>query len=304
MSVPDFQSMMLPLLQFAQDGTEHAMSEARDAIARAFGLTDVDRRELLPSGVQRSLDNRVSWATHYLRHANLLVRTSRGKFAITGRGREVLDSPPPRIDIAYLRRYPEFVEFHTPRHEPDLSPGVDPNGGSAPDTPEAILDRTHLAWKRAFADELLERVKACSPAFFEQLVVDLLSAMGYGGSRRDAAQAVGASGDGGVDGVIKEDRLGLDVIYVQAKRWDGAVGRPVVQGFAGSLEGFRARKGIIITTSSFSQQAYEYVERIDKRIVLIDGAKLAGFMVDNGIGVTEVARYVVQRIDSDYFGEE
>ncbi|MBC6937830.1 MAG: hypothetical protein DWB42_18655 [Chloroflexi bacterium] len=184
-----------------------------------------------------------------------------------------------------------------------MAESVPENEPERTNTPEEILEASYQDLRTDLAKELLERVKACSPRFFEKLVVDLLLAMGYGGSRKDAGAAIGQSGDGGIDGIIKEDRLGLDIVYVQAKRWDGTVGRPVVQAFAGSLEGFRARKGVFITTSTFSKDAREYVERIEKKIVLIDGEQLAQFMIDYGIGVTEVATYTVKKADQDYFGE-
>jgi restriction system protein len=301
MAIPDFQTMMLPLLRIAQDGEEHTNAEAREGIATEFSLTEEDRRELLPSGKQRTLDNRVAWALSYLRHALLLESTGRGRFRITSRGRQVLQQPPERITIAFLRQFPEFVEFQKGGQEETPKPKVAVCDEGQ--TPEEALATVYDRWREQFAAELLQRTKECSPAFFEELVLDLLVAMGYGGSRREAAQAVGRSGDGGIDGVIREDRLGLDVVYVQAKRWDQTVSRGLVQAFAGSLEGHRANKGVMITTSRFSAQASEFATLIGKRIVLIDGERLADLMLDFGVGVSDIASYTVKRIDEDYFSE-
>ena len=304
MTVPDFQSLMLPLLRVAGDGQEHTSAQARDALASELGLTEQDRREMLPSGTQRTFDNRVGWALVYLKRAALLRSTGRGRFRVTDRGLEVLENPPSRITNRFLRRFAEFVEWQSRgRRTRGDDPGVPTEDlvGEEEQTPEEAIESSYQHWRQTLAQDLLERVSTCSARFFEQLVLDLLLAMGYGGSRRDAAEAVGQSGDAGIDGIIKEDRLGLDVVYVQAKRWDGTVGRPVVQAFAGSLEGHRARKGVLITTSRFSSAARDYVGRIEKRIVLLDGAQLADLMIDHGIGMSDVATYTVRRVDSDYF---
>ncbi len=300
MAVPDYQSLMLPLLKIAIDGQEHGISEVFDTIALQLRLTDHDRKELLPSGNQPRFENRVRWAALYLRKAGLLERPGRGKFRITERGLEVLKDSPSNIDVNYLMRFPEFVEFRFPSQEVEKQKEIKKVG----ETPEEILEASYQDLRRALADELIERVKSCSPRFFERVVVSLLVAMGYGGSRQDAGEAIGKTGDGGIDGIINEDKLGLDVVYVQAKRWEGAVGRPDVQKFAGSLEGQRARKGVLITTSQFSPKAKDYVGRIEKKIVLIDGEKLAQLMIDYGIGVTEVASFTMKKIDLDYFGDE
>lgn len=306
MAIPDFQSFLLPLLELLADGRERAHGELVEALALRFGLTDDERKELLPSGKQERFLNRVSWARSYLKRALLVENTGRGWVKITPRGVEALQSRPERIDIKYLMRFPEFAESRQAsrrnnRHAEDAAAD---ETDDIVQTPEEMLEAAHQSLRRELARELLERVKSVSPRFFERLVVDLLVAMGYGGSRKDAGQAVGQSGDGGIDGIIKEDRLGLDVVYVQAKRWEGTVGRPVVQAFAGSLEGQRARKGVLITTSQFSQDARDYVSRIEKKIVLIDGEQLAQLMIDYGIGVAEVASYIVKRIDADYFDQD
>jgi len=301
MAVPDYQSLMLPLLRLAGDREVRSIDSAVEATAQEFGLTDEDRRELLPSGRQRRFDNRVAWAVTYLKKAGLLESAGRGRFKITDRGLEVLRAQPPRIDVRFLERFDEFREFRNASRTHDGQGGAD--GGEVDQTPEEILEASYQQLRQALEQELLQRVLVCSPAFFEKLVVDLLVALGYGGSRKDAGEAVGRTGDDGIDGVIKEDRLGLDIVYIQAKRWQRTVGRPEVQAFAGSLEGQRARKGVFITTSQFTKDAIDYVGRIEKKIVLIDGPTLARLMVEHGVGVAEAATYSVRRIDLDYFDE-
>ncbi len=303
MAIPDFQSFMLPLLKFASDGKEHSQSEASEALSHHFSITESDRREMLPSGRQTRFNNRVAWANVYLRKSGFLESTRRGRFKITERGQEILRSNPARIDVKFLMKNgdAEFREFHRPsrqdgNHE---EPSIE-----TVRTPREIMDAGYQEMRRDLSQEIIKRIKSSSPRFFEHLVVELLVAMGYGGSRKDAGEAVGQSGDGGVDGIIKEDRLGLDVIYLQAKRWEGTVGRPIVQAFAGSLEGHRARKGVLITTSQFSPDALDYVTRIEKKIVLIDGDELAKLMIDYGIGVAADATYEIKRLDTDYFEEE
>jgi restriction system protein len=303
MSVPDFQSFMLPLLKFSSDGVDHSHSEAADALARHFKVTDADRREMLPSGRQTRFDNRIAWSVVYLRKAGFLESPKRGRFRITGRGQEILKSNPDRIDKKFLQEHggPEFQEFSRPSRQ---SGNHEESSNETVRTPREMMEAGYWELRRDLAQELLNRIKSCSPRFFEQLVVDLLVKMDYGGSPKDAGEAVGHSGDGGIDGIIKEDKLGLDVIYIQAKRWEGTVGRPLVQAFAGSLEGHRARKGVMITTSQFSADARDYVTRIEKKIILIDGEELAQLMIDHGVGVADEASYVIKRLDIDYFDEE
>ena len=299
MASPDFQTLMLPLLQLAGDGKEHSIGEAIQRLADESSLTADERQHMLPSGRQATFNNRVAWASSYLRNAGLLASTGRGRFAITSRGQAVLSKPPGRIEIGFLMQWPEFRAFRGAKDDDGQEGG--PTSGVVEQTPEEAMESTAHLLRTAVEAEILARTKGCSPSFFERLVVELLVAMGYGGSRTDAGQAIGQAGDGGVDGIIKEDKLGLDVVYVQAKRWDSSVGRPVVQAFAGSIEGFKARKGVMITTSSFTADARDYVKAIEKRIVLIDGMELARLMFEHGIGVTDVSSYVVKRIDADYF---
>jgi restriction system protein len=304
MAVPDFQTIMLPLLQMFSDDRIHQIKDLVEPLADKFGLTQEQRAEMLPSGRQQTFRNRIAWSRTYLTKAGLLERTGRGAYRITQRGRLVLQNPPSRIDINFLNQYPEFVDFRARKNSNEQEKLAPTPTASSESTPFEILESSYHELRKELAQDLLDEVKSSPPEFFEQLVIDLLVAMGYGGSRSDAGQAVGGSGDGGIDGIIKEDRLGLDAIYLQAKRWENPVSRPVVQAFAGSLEGHRARKGVMITTSTFSRDAHHYVGLIEKKIVLIDGEQLAQLMIDHGIGVTEVQTYSVYRIDSDYFSEE
>lgn len=301
MAVPGFESFFNPVLDIAADGAEHSLNEARERIAGAMSLTETDLGELLPSGKQTRFDNRVSWAISYLVQGGVLMRPRRGVFSITERGRALLAQRHERIDVAVLKQYPEFIEFHKPGGS-----GAAPGAGepSVIVTPEEVLQQAYQSIRGALAGEILTRIKANSPKFFENLVVDLMVAMGYGGSRADAGSSVGQSGDEGVDGIIKEDRLGLDAIYLQAKRWDGTVGRPELQKFVGALHGKRAKKGVFITTGRFSDDAISYVASIDPKVILIDGPTLANYMIDFSLGVATAATYDLKRIDSDYFTEE
>lgn len=303
MAVPDFQSLMLPLLRISANGQEHSLAEARDVLAAEFRLSNADLEELLPSGRQPKFSNRVAWAKSYLQQAGLVVSPRRGHFQVSARGREILKAPPARIDIKFLEQYPEFVEFRSPKAEADDTSSAVPTSQPEPETPEEALEAAHLKMRTGLALELLSRVKAASPQFFERLVVELLLKMGYGGSRRDAGQAIGRAGDEGIDGVISEDRLGLDVVYLQAKKWEGTVGRPEIHKFVGALHGKRAKKGVFITTSTFSADATAYVDHIDPKVVLIDGRRLAELMMDVDVGVNTAATYSVKRVDSDYFDD-
>lgn len=305
MSIPDYQAIMLPLLQFATDKKEHSLRETIEVLADHFCLTEEERKELLPSGRKARFDNRVGWACTYLRKAGLLEATKRSHFQITNRGCDVIKSDPVEINAKFLKQFPEFLEFLEFKNLTDQSEKYLDNGNSLEfttiRTPEEDLELAIQQLTQELGSNLLEIIKKSSPAFFEKLVVDLLVKMGYGGTRKDAGKTVGRTGDGGIDGIINEDRLGLDVIYIQAKRWENSVGRPEIQKFAGALQGFRARKGIFITTSTFSSEAKDYVSRIDTKIVLIDGETLAQLMIENNVGVTPFALYEVKKVDSDYF---
>jgi len=304
--IPDFQTVMLPLLVHLSDGKEHSNQETLKHLAEHFQLRDEELARLLPSGLQAVFTNRVAWAKSHLKAAGMIESPRRGYYKIRPRGLEVLKANPSRVDLRVLNQFPEYVEFRTPKDEvgEPKSPSV-PESTPESDkwTPEDHLDYGYQKIREQLAIELLTKVKDASPAFFEKLVVELLLAMGYGGSRQDAGRTVGRAGDGGIDGVINEDRLGLDVIYVQAKRWDGVVGRPEIQKFAGALQGQRAKKGIFITTSDFTKDANDYAAMIDSRIVLINGVRLSNLMIDHGVGVTHATSYEVKRLDSDYFEE-
>jgi len=305
MAVPDFQSLMLPMMRIVSDGKEHSLREARELLSSQFRLTDMDLEELLASGRQSKFSNRVAWAKSYLQQAGLLVSPRRGHFQISERGMDVLKSPPSRIDIKFLEQYPEFVAFRMPKEtiSATSSASLPIQSEVETETPEEALEAAHVRMRAGLASELLARVKAASPQFFERLVVELLLTMGYGGSRKDAGQAIGKSGDEGIDGVISEDRLGLDIVYLQAKKWEGTVGRPEIQRFVGALHGKRAKKGVFITTGSFSAEAVAYVDHIDPKIVLIDGRRLAELMIDFDVGVNTAATYHLKRVDSDYFDD-
>lgn len=302
MAIPDYQSVMKPLLQFAADKLEHSLREAVDNLAIEFKLTQDELKELLPSGQQFIFVNRVGWARTYLKKAGLLESTRRSHFQITARGLEVLKRAPERIDVKYLDQFDEFKEF---RNLKRAQPGdTEIKDDLLDSTPEEAIETAYKRLRDTLAGDLLQQLKTSSPGLFEKIVVELLVKMGYGGSRKDAGKAIGQSGDEGIDGIIKEDRLGLDIIYIQAKRWDGTVSRPEVQKFAGALQGQRARKGIMITTSTFSKEAHVYASRIDSKIVLIDGEQLAQLMIDHNLGVSPVAIFEVKKVDSDYFSEQ
>jgi restriction system protein len=302
-AIPDYQTLMLPFLRLLADGQEHRAADAVEQLNDEFGLTPEEREQHLTSGPQSVMRNRVGWVCTYLKKAALIEATRRGVFVITDRGRSVLASGPTRIDVKYLGQFPEFVEFRELRRQRSQDEPAQLDA-ALESTPEEALDSAYQHLRVDLELEVLEQVKAASPAFFERLVVELLVRMGYGGSLSDAGQAVGRSGDGGIDGIIKEDRLGLDVIYVQAKKWDSTVGRPEIQKFAGALQGHRARKGVFLTTASFSAEAIDFASRIDSKVILIDGPTLAKFMIESDVGVSPWQTYEVKRIDTDYFAEE
>lgn len=303
MAIPDYQTIMLPLLKFAGDKQEHSIRETIEHIAVLFKLNEQDRKELLPSGQQYVIDNRVGWARTYLKKAGLLETPKRSYFTITDLGLEVLRKNIPEINIKYLAQFPQFVEFRS-KKEKDDSEEPEEVATNSSQTPQELLEYGYQKIKKDLAQEILSVVKQCSPRFFEKLVVELLLKMGYGGSLKDAGKAVGQSGDGGIDGIIKEDKLGLDVIYLQAKRWEGVVGSGEIRNFVGSLVGQKANKGVFITTSGFTKDSLEYVKTITHKVILIDGEMLTQLMIENDVGVSKVISYDVKKIDSDYFVEE
>lgn len=299
MTIPDYQTIMSPLLRLLSDGKEYAFRDTVELLAGQFKLSDSELREMLPSGQQTVFHNRVGWARTYMKKAGLVESPRRGFLKITDRGMKVIKSNPGRIDDNFLDQFPEFVEFKKLKREKPIVLSSDQL-----ETPEEVLENSFQSLRQSLANDLLEQIKTSPPSLFEKIVVKLLVSMGYGGTLRDAGQAIGKSGDEGIDGIIKEDRLGLDIIYVQAKRWANTVGRPEIQKFAGALQGQKAKKGVFITTSDFSKDAFDYAAKIDSKIVLIDGEQLAQYLIDHNIGVTPVANYEVKRIDSDYFSEE
>jgi restriction system protein len=302
MAIPDYETLMLPVLQYVSDGKEHPLKEITAHMADLFKLSAEEREQRIPSGQSTYIQNRTGWAKTYLKKAGLLASPKRGVIQITDRGREVLSRKPARIDGAFLEQFQEFKDFQARSNSQQDSEPVQTQSIER-QTPEETIEQSYIALRSQLADELLEQIKGCSPDFFERLVVDVIVAMGYGGTQRDAAKATQRSNDGGIDGIIKQDRLGLDTIYIQAKKWDESrpIHRPEIQKFAGALQGVRARKGIFITTSAFSDGAREYVATIDSKIVLIDGTELAQLMIDHGIGVTPHQTYEIKRLDSDYF---
>lgn len=298
MAIPTFQEITLPLLNLANDGQVRSLAAARKELAVHFKLTVAEEAELLPSGRQGRFANRVAWAKVYLERARVLSSPGRGQFEITPRGREILTNPPAILDIKYMERFPEFLEFRSKPQESAVTTVEVAESG----TPEEALEAAYQTIRAGLASEILERVKSASPRFFELLVVELLLKMGYGRTGGNG-EAIGKSGDEGIDGVIAEDRLGLEMVYLQAKRWEGTVGRPDIQKFVGALHGQRAKKGVFLTTSTFSSEALNYVRTIDPRVALIDGAQLAQFMIDYNVGVAPDRSYEVKKIDSDYFEE-
>ena len=297
MAIPDYQQIMLPLLKFAGDKEEHTTREVIDHISKFFKLNENEKKELLSSGQQTIIYNRVGWARTYLKKSGLLESTRRGYFRITKSGLEVLERNPPEIDVKYLEQFPEFADFKTSKRQKKQE--------HLPLTPLEMIEDGYEKIKGELAQELLRLVKNSQPDFFEKLVVDLLLKMGYGGSLREAGMAIGKIGDEGIDGIIKEDKLGLDNIYIQAKKWEGTVGRPEIQKFVGALKGRKAKKGIFITSSNFSENAKDYAERIDDpRLVLIDGEQLGELLIDNNIGVSTITTYRIKKIHMDHFSEE
>lgn len=307
--IPDYQTLMLPVLRHAAGG-ECRVGPVAEKIADEFGLTPAEREEMLPSGRQRVLNNRIHWAKFYMTKAGLIVSPARGRFLASEAGRALLAGHPTRIDVALLETIPAFADYYQSvgRSNAEVpSPGASTDDvPSTEATPEERIDAAHQALLVALRAELLDRIVQNSPAFFEGLIIDLLVTMGYGGSHKDAARQLGRSGDGGVDGIINEDRLGLDRVYIQAKRYGAAssVGRPEVQAFVGSLVGLGADKGVFVTTSTFSQQARDFVRHLAQRVVLIDGRDLADLMIEHDVGVRSYRVVSFKRLDEDFFAEE
>jgi restriction system protein len=309
MPIPSHEDAMLPVLRELADGQAQHRRMLADRMAEHFGLSADERAQMLPSGKAPVIRSRTGWALSYMKQAGLVASPRRGWYEITPLGRDVLAASPERIDNDYLMRFDGFRDFKVRSRQGesdgmDAEPVTKSESSAAPsEPPDEALERAYARLRDAVEAELMDTVKNVAPSFFEELVIDLLVRMGYGGNRAEAARAIGRTGDGGIDGVIDEDRLGLDSIYVQAKRWEGSVGRPEIQKFAGALQGQRATKGIFITTSTFTRDAEEYAQRIGIRIVLIDGRRLSSLMFEHDVGVSAKRTYVVKDVDGDYFEE-
>jgi restriction system protein len=301
--IPDYQTLMLPLLKLVADGKEYEFKKLIDVLATQFNLTEEEKSEFLPSGQSLLFPNRVGWARTYLKKAGLLDAPRRGIITITERGKDTLNEDPPEINIKYLSKFEEFIQFKLQSRVEKNDISLITNEEAKKQTPEELLESGYESIRGSLEEEILSKLKSVHPSFFERIVVQLLVRMGYGGSIQDAGKAIGKSGDEGIDGIIKEDKLGLDVIYVQAKRWEGIIGRPELHKFVGALAGQGAKKGIFITTSSFTKEARDYSPKNETKIVLIDGEKLAQYMIDHNLGVSIQNTYEIKKVDLDYFGE-
>ena len=303
MAIPDFQTLMLPFLKAVEDGKEHPFKDVVEKLSIEFRLTQDELAEMLPSRRAPIFYNRVAWAKFYLKKAGLIAQIKRSYLSLTQLGQTALNSKPAQINIKYLEQFPDYLSFKE-NLSTNSQTETKSNEAESTSTPEEILENAYSKLNASLVVVILENIMQCSPNFFERLVVELLLSMGYGGTRAGAGRAIGQSGDGGIDGIIDEDRLGLDAIYIQAKRWEGVVGRPEIQKFVGALQGQRAHKGVFITTSEFTKEAQEYVKNINNKVVLINGFSLAKLMIENNVGVSIAATYSVKKIDSDYFVDE
>jgi restriction system protein len=297
MAIPDYQTIMLPLLKLVRDKQVYKMSSVTESLAVQYNLTDEERAVTIRSGTQSLFYNRVAWARSYLVKAGMLKTPIRGCIEISDSGLELLSQNPRKITAKMLK--PLF-------ESQDIQNGIDDktHDTTAERTPDELIAEGYQSIRDNLAEELLAEVKASTPQFFERMVVDLLVQMGYGGSMKDAGEAIGRSGDEGIDGIIKEDRLGLDVIYIQAKKWENNIAPSEIQKFVGALQGKNANKGVFITTSSFSKNAIEYASKVGTNVILVDGNQLAQLMIDYNVGVSSVSFYEIKRIKSDYFIDE
>jgi restriction system protein len=305
MPIPEFQSFFYPFLNLAKDGQEHSLQEVRDHLTNFFSLTEDEKAEKVPSGTQTKFDNRIYWTKSYFVKAKLLESSKRAHFRITERGLNFLNRFQNEITVKDLKEIDEFKEFSQGNGESESTEQVSQNDISIFEdkTPIEKLEESYQIIHNELAEQLLEKVKDNTWQFFEDLVVDLMVKMGYGGSRNRAGEKLKRTSDEGIDGIINEDKLGLDLIYLQAKRWtkDGGIGRPEIQKFVGALHGQRAKKGVFITTSYFAKTAYDYVKTIDPKVILIDGATLANLMIENNVGTSTVESYQIKKVDLDYF---
>ena len=308
MEIPDFQSIMLPLLKYSSDKIEHSTNETINALAKLYNLSDSDLQKMLPSGTQSIFYNRVFWAKAHLKMSGLIENTKRAHFKITQDGINLLNQKIEKINLNLLKTIPKYIEHFEnqkkEKNDKDISDEVGLIDNENTLTPEENIEYFYQNIRKALSQDLLTKIKKCSPSFFERLVVELIVKMGYGGSIKDAGKAIGKSGDEGIDGIIKEDKLGLDTIYIQAKRWEGNVGRQELQKFVGALAGQGAKKGIFITTSNFTKEALLYSPKNETKIVMIDVEQLADLLIDYDLGVTKIIKYEIKRIDNDYFEDE
>lgn len=301
MAIPQFKYFILPFLQHLSDNKEHTMKEVEDGLAAKFNLSESQLAQITPSGRMTIFSNRVGWAKTYLKKAGLIDAPKRALFKITQEGQKVLAQKPEVIDPKFLEKFNSFRKFQYGNGEETAQEKSE----TSENTPEEIMEVGYQSIVKELQSELLTNLKSQAPSFFERLVIDLLLKMGYGGYRKDAGEPTGRGGDEGIDGIINEDKLGLDTIYIQAKRWgDSVVGRPEIQKFVGALGGKHAKRGIFITTSKFTKDALDYVKGLDVKVILIDGDQLAKLMADYNVGVQVVASYEIKKIDSDYFPEE
>ncbi|MFM2224343.1 MAG: hypothetical protein RJA07_545 [Bacteroidota bacterium] len=307
MPIPDYQTLMLPLLKTISDGKVHSVLNSVEILAKEFNLSEEELNEWLPSGKQKTFYNRVYWAKSHLKMANVVRNVSKGLFEITERGRAILKQNPELINVKFLaskyKDYDDLIASFRYQKKDGKNEKSEIEIISSK-TPEEIIETEFQEIKKSLQVEILAKTKSIHPSFFEKLVVELLVKMGYGGSISEAGKATKYTNDEGIDGIIKEDKLGLDVIYIQAKRWEGSVGRPEVQKFVGALAGQKAKKGVLITTSHFTKEAIAFASQMEMKIVLIDGEQLSQLMIDNNLGVATQQVYELKKIDSDYFGEE
>ncbi len=302
--IPDFQSLMLPMLKFIGDKQEHSKKQVVEVLANEMKLADEEKRQMLPSRNQPVFYNRVTWAIAHFKAAKLIDNTKRGYIKITSSGEDILKNTPPIINLKFLKQLPAYIETMNSWKNKNPTAEISKNEDIETKTPEEQIELGYISIRKNLEQEILSKLKLVHPAFFERIVIELLVKMGYGGSIEEAGNATRYTNDEGIDGIIKEDKLGLDVIYIQAKRWEGNISRPEIQKFVGALAGQRAKKGVFITTSNFSKDAVTYAAQMDTKIVLIDGETLAQYMIDYNLGVSVQNTYEIKKIDSDYFEEE
>lgn len=302
--IPDFQTLMLPLLKHIGDNEEHSKKEVVETLANKMNLTEEEKREMLPSRNQPVFYNRVTWVIAHFKAAKIIENIRRGYIKVTPLGLDILKQNPDLINLKFLKQLPTYQEAMNNWKNKSTSEEISKNEDNEIKTPEELIDSGYLSIRKSLEQDILEKLKSVHPAFFEKIVVQLLVKMGYGGSIAEAGKATRYTNDEGIDGIIKEDKLGLDVIYIQAKRWEGTVGRPELHKFVGALAGQGAKKGIFITTSAFTKEAEQYTPKNDTKMVLIDGEKLAQYMIDYNLGVSVQNTYEIKKIDSDYFEED